>query len=107
MLEVALLVDLLEVYARHIAGLETRIAEVFAAHPRAELFAALPGAGPALALRLRVAFGDNLERYPTAQALQEFAGVAPVREKSGGKSWTHWRWAAPKLLRQSFVEWAG
>jgi len=107
LLEVALLVDLIEVHARHIAGLETRIAEAFAAHPRAELFAALPGAGPALAPRLLVAFGDKLERYPTAQSLQKYVGVAPVREKSGRQSWTHWRWAAPKFLRQSFVEWAG
>lgn len=107
LLEVALLVDLIEIHARHIAGLETRIAEAFAAHPRAELFAALPGAGPALAPRLLVAFGDNLARYPTAQSLQKYVGVAPVREKSGGKSWTNWRWAAPKFLRQSFVEWAG
>lgn len=107
MLEVALLVDLLEVQARHIALLETRIAAAFAAHPRAELFAELPGAGPALAPRLLVAFGDQPERFPTASALQKYAGVAPVREKSGQKSWTHWRWAAPTFLRQSFVEWAG
>ncbi len=106
-LEVALLVDLLEVHSRHILGLERRIAEVFAAHPQAELFAALPGAGPALAPRLLVAFGDLPARYPTAQALQKYAGVAPVREKSGQKTWTHWRWAAPKFLRQTFVEWAG
>jgi transposase len=107
LLEVALLVDLLEVHARHIGKLDTRIAEVFAAHPRAALFAALPGAGAALAPRLLVAFGDNLERYPDAQALQKYAGVAPVREKSGSQIWTHWRWSAPKFLRQSFVEWAG
>jgi transposase len=107
LLEVALLVDLLEVHARHIALLEARIAEAFAAHPRAALFAALPGAGSALAPRLLVAFGENLQRYPTAAALQKYAGVAPVREKSGRQSWTHWRWAAPKFLRQSFVEWAG
>jgi transposase len=107
LLTVALLVDLLEVHARHIAVLEARIAEAFAAHPRAELFAALPGAGPALAPRLLVAFGDLPERYPTAASLQKYSGVAPVREKSGQKSWTHWRWAAPTFLRQSFVEWAG
>jgi transposase len=106
-LEVALLVDLLAVQARHIVLLEARIAEAFAAHPRAELFAALPGAGPALAPRLLVAFGDQLERFPSAASLQKYAGVAPVREKSGQKLWTHWRWAAPKFLRQSFVEWAG
>jgi transposase len=107
MLEVALLVDLLEVHARHITALEGRIAAAFAAHPRAELFAALPGAGPALAPRLLVAFGDHVARYPTAGSLQKYAGVAPVREKSGRQAWIHWRWAAPKFLRQSFVEWAG
>ena len=107
LLEVALLVDLLEVHARHITGLEARIAEVFAAHPRAELFAALPGAGPTLAPRLLVAFGDRLARYPDATALQKYGGVAPVREKSGQKQWTHWRWAAPTFLRQTFGEWAG
>ena len=30
-----------------------------------------------------------------------------MREKSGGQIWTHWRWQAPKFLRQTFVEWAG
>lgn len=107
LLEVALLVDLLAVHARHIALLEAGIAVAFAAHPRAELFAALPGAGPALAPRLLVAFGDQTERYPTAASLQKYAGVAPVLERSGQKKWIHWRWAAPKFLRQSFVEWAG
>lgn len=106
-LEVALLVALLTVQGRHIAVLAVRIAEVFAAHPRAELFAALPGAGAVLAPRLLVAFGDRLERFPSAGSLQKYVGVAPVREKSGQKLWTHWRWAAPNFLRQSFVEWAG
>jgi transposase len=107
MLEVAMLVDLLEVQSRHIAVLEARIAAAFAVHPRAELFAALPGAGPALAPRLLVAFGDQLERYPTAASLQKYAGVAPVLERSGKKTWIHWRWSAPTFLRQSLVEWAG
>jgi len=106
-LVVAQLVDMLAVHARHIAEFEERIAAGFAAHPRAALFAALPGAGPALAPRLLVAFGDHLARFPNAHAMQKYSGVAPVREKSGRQSWTHWRWSAPKFLRQSFVEWAG
>ena len=35
------------------------------------------------------------------------AGIAPVVERSGQKSWTHWRYSCPKFLRQTFVEWAG
>jgi hypothetical protein len=36
-----------------------------------------------------------------------FIIIAPVREKSGRQLWVHWRWNAPKFLRQTFVEWAG
>jgi transposase len=106
-LELARLLDLLEVEARHIDVLDKRISEVFAAHPNAKVFASLPGAGAALAPRLLVAFGDVAARYPNAQSLQNYAGLSPVREKSQNRVWVHWRWAAPKFMRQSFVEWAG
>lgn len=66
--------DLLEVHVRHIALLEARIAEAFAAHPRAELFATLPGAGPVLAPRLLVGFGDQIARYPTAAPCKNTPG---------------------------------
>jgi len=29
-----------------------------------------------------------------------------VTERSGKKSWVHWRLQCPKFLRQTFVEWA-
>ena len=67
----------------------------------------LPGAGKALAPRLTVAFGSDRTRYPGAGSFQKHAGLAPVREKSGGQLWTHWRWQAPAFLRQSLVKWAG
>jgi transposase len=106
-LQVAMYVALLRVQQVHVKQFEQRIAEVFATHPRAAFFRALPGAGATLAPRLLVAFGDLLERYPDAATLQKYAGIAPVREKSGRQIWTHWRWNAPKFLRQSLVEWAG
>jgi transposase len=71
------------------------------------LFRALPGAGPALAPRLLVAFGERRERFPNAAALQKYAGVAPVTERSGNKSWVHWRYSCPTFLRQTFIEWVG
>lgn len=70
------------------------------------LFQALPGAGPAFAPRLLVAFGEERERYQNAAQLQKYSGVAPVTERSGKSSWVHWRYAAPTFLRQTFVEWA-
>lgn len=107
LLQVKMLVALLRVQQTHITAFAERIAEVFAAHPQAAFFRELPGAGPTFAPRLLVAFGDRRERYPAASSLQKYGGVAPVREKSGGQVWTHWRWQAPKFLRQTFIEWAG
>lgn len=75
--------------------------------PDYELFRSLPGAGATLAPRLLVAFGERRNRYPNAAALQKYAGIAPVTERSGNKSWVHWRFCCPKFLRQTFIEWAG
>ena len=106
-LQLRCLVDQLRAFQKHIAVLEAEIKTVFAAHPEAALFRDLPGAGPALAPRLCVAFGTVRTLYADPASLQKAAGLAPVREKSGQSLWTHWRWQAPVFLRQSFVEWAG
>jgi hypothetical protein len=53
-----------------------------------------------------VAFGEQRERYASAEELQQYAGIAPVTERSGKKSWVHWRLQCPQCLRQTFVEWA-
>jgi hypothetical protein len=89
-----------------ITDFDTAIAQRAQSHPDFALFQALPGAGPVFASRLFVAFGEQRERYPSATALQKYAGIAPVTERSGTKSWVHWRLQCPKFLRQSFVEWA-
>jgi hypothetical protein len=94
-------------FQKHIAILEEKIAQCFKAHPEAWLFRDLPGAGPAMAPRLLVAFGTDRSRYESASNLQKYAGIAPVVERSGSQCWTHWRWQAPRFMRQTFVEWAG
>ncbi len=71
------------------------------------IFDSFPGAGPQLAPRLLVAMGENRERYGCAAEIQKYAGIAPVTERSGKKSWVHWRYSCTKFLRQTFVEWAG
>src|SRR5262244_2033994 len=100
------LVAQLRVTLQAIADFDTAIAQCAQNHPDFSLFQALPGAGPVFASRLLVAFGEQRERYPSATALQKYAGIAPVTERSGKKSWVHWRLQCPKFLRQSFVEWA-
>lgn len=86
--------------------LNQTIEQLFQSLPDAAFFDALPGAGPHLAPRLLVAFGDDRSRFGSAQAFMSYIGIAPVKEESGKKRWTHWRWSCPKFLRQSFVEWA-
>ncbi|MGJ3248875.1 MAG: IS110 family transposase [Elainellaceae cyanobacterium] len=96
----------LKVVLLNLQTFDQRIEALFDHHPDSSLFAALPGAGPHLAPRLLVAFGDDRDRYHSAQDLLRYAGIAPVKEKSGKKEWIHWRWSCPKFLRQTFVEWA-
>jgi transposase len=86
---------------------DTEIDAVARRLPDYELFAALPGAGRIQAPRLLVAFGEDRERFSSAAQVQQYAGIAPVVERSGNKCWVHWRIACPTFLRQSFVEWAG
>lgn len=101
------LLDQLKVFHNHIPRLDDAIKQAFAEHADRDLFANLPGAGRQLAPRLCVAFGTLRWLYPEPDSLQKYAGVAPVREKSGNQVWTHWRWQAATFLRQTFVEWAG
>jgi transposase len=100
------LVAQLRVTLQAIADFDTAIAQCAQNHPDFSLFQALPGAGPVFASRLLVAFGEQRERYASAAELQRYAGIAPVTERSGKKSWMHWRLQCPKFLRQTFVEWA-
>lgn len=103
---VKILVQLIATLRRGIAQLDDQIAELFGHQEDAALFDSLPGAGPALAPRLLAAFGTRRERYGSAQEMQCYSGIAPVLERSGQKQWTHFRWACPRFLRQTFHEWA-
>jgi transposase len=89
-----------------LADFDNAIAQRAQEHPDVALFEALPGAGAVFAPRLLVACGEQRERYASAAALQKYAGIAPVTERRGKKSWVPWRLQCPKFLRQTFVEWA-
>jgi len=86
--------------------LERRLHALFTSHPDYRLFQSFPGAGEVLAPRLLAAWGTDRKRFQGAKEMQDFCGVAPVTERSGKKSWVHWRLACPKFLRQTFHEFA-
>jgi len=100
------LVHQLALVMGHIQQFDKDIASRFKAFEDAALFQSLPGAGKQLAPRLLVAFGEDRSRFASPEALCCYAGIAPVTERSGNKSWVHWRYSCPKFLRQSFIEWA-
>jgi transposase len=76
-------------------------------HPDAPIFRSLPGAGPALAPRLLVAFGTQRDRFQSAAEVAQFYGLAPVVKQSGNPKTTHMRNRCPKFGRQTFHENAG
>jgi transposase len=100
------LVSQLRVTLHAIETFDNAIAQRAQSHPDFPLFAALPGAGAVFAPRLLVAFGEQRNRYTSADELQKYAGIAPVTERSGNNTWVHWRLQCPTFLRQTFVEWA-
>jgi transposase len=104
---VASLVAQLRTVLEAIEHFNTAIASTTQLLPDYAIFSSFPGAGPALAPRLLVAFGEDRARYQRCEELQKYSGIAPVTERSGQKSWVHWRYRAPTFLRQTFVEWAG
>jgi len=105
-LQALVYVEQLRVMLSAIKQFDIEIESIAKQHEDYALFTVLPGAGPSLAPRLLVAFGEQRERYKSAADIQKYSGVAPVTERSGKKHWVHWRWQCPTFLRQTFVEWA-
>jgi hypothetical protein len=83
-----------------------QLEETFSQYAEKDFYAALPGAGKVLQPRLAVVFGVNRSKFESAAELQSFSGIAPVTEASGNHRWVHWRYACPKFVRQSLVEFA-
>ena len=104
---VSVLVPQLKILIEAIKKLDGEIRHYYRKQPDYCIFDSFPGAGPQMGPRLMVAMGTDRARYPSAADIQKYAGIAPVIEASGKKSWTHWRYHCPTFLRQTFVEWAG
>jgi transposase len=100
------LVAPLRVPLQALADFDTAMAQRAQDHPDFPVCDALPGAGAVCAPRLLVAFGEQRERFSSAEELQKYAGMAPVTERSGKTACVPWRLQCPPFLRQTCVEWA-
>lgn len=103
-LKVQTLAAMLEHLHPAIAALDKEIQKAMDAHPDAPIFRSFPGAGPALAPRLLVAFGTQRDRFASALEVQQLFGIAPVKKASGQSEVIHMRYHCPKFGRQSFHE---
>jgi transposase len=101
------LLEVVENLRKGISDIDRVIEGLFTSHPDYAIFASFPGAGPALAPRLLVAFGSDRSRFTSGAEMQTLSGIAPVVSQSGQSAWIHFRWACPKFLRQTFHEFAG
>ena len=83
-----------------------RIADLFGDHPDRDCFGSLPGAGAKLAPRLLAELGADRAVFATAEALQGYAGTAPVTRQSGRSRFVVVRRACNKTLRATVHLWA-
>ena len=84
---------------------DKQIQELYANHPDMPIIDSLPGAGEVMGPRLIAALGTDRSKFDSAEELSCFTGIAPVVERSGNHSWTHWRFFCNKPLRQAFIDW--
>jgi transposase len=103
---VVALVEQLQVLERQLEQYRQRIEELFDQHPDHELFGSLPGVGPKLGPRLLGELGDDRGRFDAPQALQCYAGTAPLSFQSGQVHRVRFRRACNKTLRASVHLWA-
>lgn len=83
-----------------------RIEQVFCDHPDGGIFGSLPGGGKKLAPRLLGEMGANRQVFDSAEALQCYAGTAPVTKTSGKSRFVNVRRACNKVLRVTVHLWA-
>jgi transposase len=80
---------------------QSRFEDLLDQHPDAEIYRSLPGTGTVLAARLLAEFGDNRDRYQTANDVQCEAGTAPVTIQSGQSKRVVMRQACRRSFRDT------
>lgn len=96
----------LRVLEQQIKVYRERIEQLFHDHPDNDLFDSLPGVGQKLGPRLLSECGDDRDRFQDHQALQCYAGTAPISFQSGQIHQVKFRRACNKNFRKTVHLWA-
>lgn len=86
---------------------DTELKSLYDKHPDKDIFDSFPGSGNALGPRILSAWGNNRDRYDSADDMQKYSGTAPITKASGKSKIVIRRNACPKFLLQTFHEFAG
>jgi transposase len=97
-----LLLELVQAKSHQVRELQ----DLFEQHPDRAIFSSLPGAGDILAPALLAHFGDDRERFPSAESVQALAGTCPVTEQSGKRRIITFRTACDHRFRDVVQQWA-
>lgn len=96
----------LQVLHRLLCVYRDRIEQLFREHPDHDLFDSLPGVAEKLGPRLLSECGDDRGRFEDHEALQCYAGTAPISFQSGQIHRVKFRRACNKYLRTAVHQWA-
>ena len=91
---------------RQIAELEAELATHFEAHPDADIYRSLPGLGVILGARVLGEFGDDPNRYTSANSRKNYAGTSPLTVASGKKRAVLARHVRNRRLYDAIDQWA-
>jgi len=95
------LVAQLQALEAHRRALREQIDALFMAYADHDLWVSVPGAGSILGARLMAAFGEDRDRFASAEAVQALAGTSPVVYPGGKLRRVHLRRACDKHFPQS------
>ncbi len=104
--EAVMLAQILLELTKSKTSLLSQIGRLYLQHPDYEIYHSLPGAGEYLEPALLAKFGDNRNRFPSAQVVQAVAGTCPVTMQSGKSRLVRFRHACDHEFRQIMQQWA-
>ena len=97
---------MIRAYGAQIAGLEEALAKDFEQHPDTGIIRSLPGLGMVLGARVLGEFGDDPNRFASAQSRRNYAGTSPITRASGKSHVVLGRHMRNRRLADALDQWA-
>ncbi len=100
------LAEQLKTLEQSLTEIEQALMTAYQTHADHALWQSFPGAGDVLGPRLLCAWTSDRSRLQSAQDMQVYSGIAPVRNASGKRKTVFRRYHRPVFIHQTFWEYA-